>query len=200
MEIKFSKIEIRDLAKAWIIISIAFANVLTGTIFGFEFLMNLLLAAITVGTGFLFHELGHKFMAQKYGCFAEFRANNRMLFIAIIISFFGFIFAAPGAVMIAGRISKNKYGKVSLAGPMVNIVFALIFMGFSFLFVGEFVGKIIAFGFLINAWLALFNMLPVWVLDGKKVLSWNKTVYFITLGICIALVVLGWILPLSSLF
>jgi Zn-dependent protease len=200
MQIKFSKIEIRDLAKAWVIISIAFANVLTGTIFGFEFLMNLLLSAITVGTGFLFHELGHKFMAQKYGCFAEFRANNRMLFIAIIISFLGVIFAAPGAVMIAGRISKSKYGKVSLAGPLVNIVFALIFMCFSFFFVGGFAGKIIAFGFIINAWLALFNMIPVWVLDGKKVLSWNKSVYFVTLGICIALVVLGWILPLSSLF
>ena len=155
----------------------------------------------TAGLGFVLHELAHKFVAQHYGCIAEFRAFDKMLYLAVgLAAVIGWIFAAPGAVMIAGRISKNKYGKVSLAGPMVNIVFALIFMGFSFLFVGEFVGKIIAFGFLINAWLALFNMLPVWVLDGKKVLSWNKTVYFITLGICIALVVLGWILPLSSLF
>ena len=87
MQIKFSKIEIRDLAKAWIVISIAFAIVLSGGIFGVDFLLNVILAAITVGTGFLFHELGHKFVAQKYGCFAEFRADNYMLFLAIIISF-----------------------------------------------------------------------------------------------------------------
>lgn len=38
-------------------------------------------------------------------------------------------------------------------------------------------GLIIRYGFLINTWLALFNMIPVGILDGAKVLKWNKNVY-----------------------
>ncbi|MBT3324590.1 hypothetical protein HN681_02365 [archaeon] len=197
MQIKFSKIEIRDLAKAWIVISIAFAIVLSGGIFGVDFLLNVILAAITVGTGFLFHELGHKFVAQKYGCFAEFRADNYMLFLAIIISFLGVVFAAPGAVMISGRVSKERNGKISIAGPAVNLVFALMFLALFFFIQEGFIGRIFAFGYLINSWLALFNLLPFWILDGKKVLRWNKLVYFISLGMAISFVVLSWILPLN---
>jgi len=32
-------------------------------------------------------------------------------------------------------------------------------------------------GVAINAWLALFNMLPIGPLDGSKVLSWNPIVW-----------------------
>ena len=89
MKIKFSKIEIQDLTKAWAAISVAFAIVLSGGLFGADFFLNILLSAITVGTGFLFHELGHKFVAQKYGCWAEFRADNYMLLLALATSFLG---------------------------------------------------------------------------------------------------------------
>ena len=59
---KFSKVEVRDLMKAWIAISIAFGIVLrSGT-----FLNSFLLAGITVGVGFLLHELAHKVVAQHY--------------------------------------------------------------------------------------------------------------------------------------
>ena len=127
-KIKFSKIELRDLAKAWLIISIAFAIVLSGGRLGAFFIANVILSALTVGVGFLLHELGHKFLAQKYGCFAEFRANNFMLLIAIITSFFGIVFSAPGAVMIAGHVGKDRNGKISLAGPGTNFILAIIFI------------------------------------------------------------------------
>lgn len=202
MRITFSKIELRDLTKAWIAISIAFAIALGG---GFSsialevsFLMSILLAALTVGIGFLLHELGHKIVAQRYGCFAEFRADNMMLGLAIITSLFGFLFAAPGAVMIAGRVSRERNGKISLAGPLVNIILALFFMSFGLIFNQGFLGSLCAFGFFINTWLAIFNMLPLWILDGKKVWDWNKTVYIITIAFAIALLVLGQFLPLAQ--
>jgi Zn-dependent protease len=34
-------------------------------------------------------------------------------------------------------------------------------------------------GFQMNAMIAAFNMLPVSVLDGKKVLAWNKGVFLV---------------------
>ncbi|MBL7054326.1 hypothetical protein ISS05_01045 [Candidatus Woesearchaeota archaeon] len=172
-----SEIEIRDLIKAWIAISIAFGILIAGTIFSIKFYSSFIIASLTVGVGFLFHELGHKIVAQHYGCFAEFRAFNQMLILAIIMSFFGFIFAAPGAVMISGPVGKKRNGKISLAGPAVNVVLAVLFLAF-LLSNPEGIIKTIAFyGFLINTWLALFNMIPFGNFDGAKILRWNKTVY-----------------------
>lgn len=195
VKIKFSKIELRDLFKAWVIISIAVGIVLTGGVLGFKLLTNVILAAVTVGVGFLFHELGHKIIAQKYGCFAEFRADNFMLFLAVITSLFGIVFAAPGAVLISGHVGKDRNGKISLAGPAMNIILALIFIFLSFFFNGGYMGKIISLGLLVNVWLAIFNMLPFWILDGKKILAWNKAVYFSVMALTIALFILRYFLP-----
>ena len=68
-KINTSETEIRDLIKAWIAVSIAFAMVMRG-LAGLDFYQVFIVAAITVGTGFLLHELGHKLVAQRYGCLA----------------------------------------------------------------------------------------------------------------------------------
>jgi Zn-dependent protease len=179
-----SKTELKQISIAWLAISFAFANILH---LEYNFLITFLIAAITVGTGFLLHEFGHKIMAQKYGCFAEFRAFYNMLFFAVIISFFGFVFAAPGAVMIAGHPTRKQNGVISLAGPLVNLVFAYLFfmlLAFSALFAqSAFLATLFSYGFLINTWLALFNLIPIGNFDGRKVLHWNKTVYYIVLAL-----------------
>ena len=72
-KINTSEREIRDLIKAWVAISIAFAMVMKGFA-NLSFYQAFIVAAITVGTGFLLHEMGHKLVAQRYGCFAEFRS------------------------------------------------------------------------------------------------------------------------------
>ena len=95
-KIETSKKEIIDILKAWIVISISFAVILGDkNILSTNFLYNLLMAALTVGVGFLFHELSHKFLAQKYGAMAEFRSYDIMLVLALVMSFFGAVFAAP---------------------------------------------------------------------------------------------------------
>lgn len=175
--ISTSETELKDIIKAWIAISIAFAIVLGNSVFSSDFYSKFIIASLTVGIGFLLHELGHKVVAQRYGCFAEFRSFDNMLLLAIAMSFFGFIFAAPGAVMISGRIKKIKNGKIAAAGPIINLALALIFLILIFAQpLGSF--KALAYyGFIINSWLALFNMIPFWLFDGYKILKWNKLVY-----------------------
>jgi len=188
-KINTSETELRDLLKAWLAISFAFAIILRHGI-DLSFYQVFIISAVTVGTGFLLHELGHKFVAQRYGCFAEFRSFDQMLILAIIMSFFGFILAAPGAVMINGPVGKRRNGKISAAGPIVNIVLAFAFL--SLLLVSPSgILKIISFyGFFINSWLALFNMIPVWNLDGAKVLRWNKKVFGIIVAVALMLLFL----------
>jgi Zn-dependent protease len=188
-KINTSDREIRDLIKAWVAISFAFAMVLRGAA-GLSFYQIFIVAAITVGTGFLLHELGHKIVAQRYGCYAEFRSFDTMLILAIFMSFFGFVFAAPGAVMISGPVGKRRNGKISAAGPIVNLALALAFLLFLSMQPSGFLGVIAFYGFFINSWLALFNMIPIWNLDGAKVLRWNKTVYGTIVAIALGLMFL----------
>ncbi len=180
-----SKTEIIDITKAWLVISLAFAIVLThNNLFSIKLLFNFLLAGLTVGVGFLLHELSHKVLAQKYGATAEFRAFDYMLVLALAMSFLGFIFAAPGAVMILGRnINVKRNGKISAAGPITNLILAIIFFALIKLNLNQGVNTIGQYGFFINSWLALFNMIPVWNFDGKKIFIWSKAVWGIIVGI-----------------
>jgi len=182
---KFSQIEIEHLLKAWLAISLAFAIILSGgEIFSSVFTGMLLVSGFTVGLGFLLHELAHKYVAQKYHCFAEFRSFNFMLILAVAMSFLGFVFAAPGAVMINGYVNKERNGKISVAGPVMNVILGILFLG---LILSGFVNIFTQYGLLINGWLAAFNMIPFLNFDGKKILNWNKLVYFSVLGLSLAL-------------
>src|SRR3989338_769281 len=215
-----SETEIKDVIKAWIAISIAFAialsgfyeqmGVLLGKGVGFlgsfvitlmnliastDFYSKFMIASLTVGIGFLFHEMGHKIVAQRYGCFAEFRSFDNMLLLAIAMSFFGFIFAAPGAVMITGRVSKARSGRISAAGPVVNIALAMLFLALASLQLPNSLKPIAYYGFLINSWLALFNMIPFWLFDGYKILKWSKMAYGCIVALAFALMMLQRFIP-----
>lgn len=187
--------ETRDIIKAWSAISIAFAILLSGQMaFDLGFLTSLLISAVTVGLGFLLHELAHRTLARSYGARAEFRSFDEMLVVAILMSFFGFILAAPGAVFIRGRISKDKYGKISAMGPVTNIVlaaaFALALFLASQIAIADFYSNLLHYGKTINAWLALFNMIPLGNFDGVKILMWNKAVYGVMTAAALLLVLL----------
>jgi Zn-dependent protease len=95
-------------------------------------------------------------------------------------------------------ISREQNGKISAAGPAVNILlcipFALILF-VSGMFPVSFLSRnLLALvgmvGLQVNAMIAAFNMLPVSVLDGKKVLAWNPAVFAVLIiaafGILIA--------------
>ena len=191
---KFSHREKKDLFWAGIMISLAFAILLSGgfNILNSGFLIVFLIAFFTAGIGFLFHEMMHKYVAQNYGLLAEFRASYKMLWLAILFSFFGFIIAAPGAVFLKGDITRERNGKISLAGPLTNIVLALIFLILILLLKPSgILNAFFGFGLTINSLLAAFNMIPTIPFDGGKVIAWNKPVYFISLILGIGLFILS---------
>jgi Zn-dependent protease len=193
-----SSIELRHLFIAWVALSFAFALVLDdplpGETFSSSFIDLMILCLITLGVSFIAHEMGHKFVAQQYGAWAEFRMSLGMLLFAILMAWqMNFIFAAPGAVQILGpHITKSQMGKIAAAGPMVNLFLAFVFM--PLLFDTGFLHEIGLFGVRINLALAGFNMLPISVLDGRKVLAWSRIVY---LGLVVLIILVGiFLLPL----
>ena len=140
---------------------------------------------VGVGAGFILHELGHKFVSMKYGYWAEFKLWPQGLIFALITSFFGFVFAAPGAVYTyANHMTDEINGKISIAGPIVNIILALVFLGIATMIYpsalysesSALIFIICATGYSINSFLAVFNLLPIGNLDGSKVLIWLVTI------------------------
>ncbi|MCX8163492.1 MAG: site-2 protease family protein [Candidatus Micrarchaeota archaeon] len=149
---------------------------------------------ISVGSGFLFHELAHKFVAINFGHSARFISWQTGLFImlglALLIAVFQVplpLFLAPGAVVIfsSKRISKFENGIISAAGPITNIILAVIFFVLAVLFLvarGDMQSLLLnAFliGVKINLFLAFFNLLPIFPLDGSKIFAWNKIVWVV---------------------
>lgn len=186
MKLNFSDEEISQLIKSWAAISLAFTIAGTagiGSVGRGDFIQSFLISAVTVGLAFLLHELAHKFVAQYFGCWAEFRSFDMGLMLAVIMSFSGFVFAAPGAVMVGGVVSTSENGKISVAGPLTNIALALVFLAIrEFVPVSGLAALIVQSGIFINAWLTVFNMIPIWNLDGSKVFRWNIPLGILVMG------------------
>lgn len=187
---RITRRERSDLLIAWLAISVAFSLVfIKGGVTAELFVVYLLVSMFTVGIGFILHEMAHKFTAMKFGFWAEFQKNNLMLLVAVAMAaLVGVVFAAPGATMIYGSyISREQNGKISAAGPAINLLLCIPFA--IILFVSGMISLPILsrnllsllgmVGLQVNAMLAAFNMLPVSVLDGKKVLAWNPAVFAI---------------------
>jgi Zn-dependent protease len=196
---RITRREEADLFIAWLAISLSFAIIKIApygilgplqSVSPVTALIYLGIALLTVGIGFILHEMAHKFTAIRYGYWAEFRKDNNMLLVAVALaSLVGFVFAAPGATVIYsndGRgLTREQNGKISAAGPVVNLLLCIPFAALLVIAGGltSLNGNILAqvglAGIQINAMIAAFNMLPISILDGNKVFSWNIPVFFI---------------------
>ncbi len=192
--------ELRDIIISMLVIAIAFAWP------GFPLppliwvAISFAAVIIAVGTGFVLHELAHKYAAIHYGSHAEYFAWPYGLGLALLLSFVtngGFVFAAPGAVYIFGEnLGRKENGIISAAGPLTNIIIAVLFLLISVLVmpVAPLIGAIASIGMRVNLFLAAFNLLPFGPLDGTKVISWNPIVWGILFVPSAVIAFLPWLI------
>ena len=184
----FSQQEGIDLLISWISLSIAFALMISPALLQISsIIVALPVAFLAVGTGFVFHELAHREAAKHYGFHSEFRAWYPGLAIAIglvLISVGRFFFAAPGATYyVATNPTKKQNGIISIAGPVVNIVVGTILVIIGALVQDNFLQFVFIQSGVINFFFALFNMIPIWPLDGSKVIAWRGDYWLIVTAI-----------------
>ncbi len=198
----FSQTELQHLAVAYFVLVICFAIVLStgfGGLFfgGFDILTFIYIALpvslIAVGLGFILHEIAHKFAAQRYGCWSEFRYDPRGLMWALGLSIvIGLVWAAPGATWFSGKVTKKENAIISLAGPAINMTIAIILIPFIFLIPLGFLSIYLFYSGWIIAFLAVFNLLPIPPLDGSKIWKWNLGIYIFIFAIAIAILAFYW--------
>jgi Zn-dependent protease len=192
VDLKFSTTEIKQLAVATLVITaifgLGFAGVGLFTLLSGQFdygtvAISCGIALVAAGSAFVIHELAHKFVAQRYGCWAEFRYNLVFLlgsaFLALLLNFFIIV---PGAVYIRGHLTKKQNGMVSAAGPLTNIIIGALFTGILFIGLYSNIDFVFYVGFLgafINFFIGAFNMIPIGNLDGGKILKWNPLIWVV---------------------
>ncbi len=212
--------ELREILIADLVLILAFDLTIVGGVINLRmlwpvFLYFLPIAAVAVTLSFALHELMHKFVAQRFGAVAAFMRSQMGTMITLITAFFGFLIGIPGATVIyTNTFTKREEGLVSLAGPLTNFVVFLICFGIGIAVFPGFVHNVtstLSSGFVNNSYiqnalnftlfisilLAFFNMLPIFPLDGSKILRWNKACYA---GLIIAIFLLFiTIIPVQAL-
>ncbi len=157
-----------------------------------------LVSAAAVLTGFLCHELAHKFYAQRHGFWAEFRMSPSGLLFSLVTAVIGFLWAVPGATVINGMSYQDRehWGRTSLAGPVTNALFGAVFyLGAVAAFVTQswFYSWLVLLAWF-NAFFATFNLIPVGPLDGAKVLRWRASVWAVAMGAFAAFTVVTYLM------
>ncbi len=210
--------EFKEIFIADAVLSIAFTLYLIGgfslsALGQFEYFFPI--SVIAISFSFVLHELMHKFTAQRFGAIAAFKSSTIGLAITLIPSLVGILIGLPGATYIyTNKFTKEENGIVSLAGPLTNFAVFMIFLAagmlmfrnflpnvtssFSSAYVGNtYLQNLVNITLFTSIILAFFNMLPIYPLDGSKVLMWNSGVYSAMIVTIFALLLL--ILPILSL-
>ncbi len=186
----FSPKELKHLAvAALLVVGIGLSTGLYSSAYGgVEWGYAVVAFTVILTVSFFVHEFAHKFVAQRRGLWAEFRLTlwgTALTLVSVLTPVFKII--SPGAVMVSGYARLDDMGKISVAGPATNLVSSVVLLGLAFAptsYAGVFL-----FGAFFNAWIALFNLVPVGILDGYKIFSWDKRVWGLMFGAALAVVV-----------
>lgn len=187
--IKFSETEIVQILIAMAVLTLAFS-------FAFvpypplvhlrEVIGKLPFSFLAIVTAFFCHEIAHKYMGQKHGYWSEFRMFPQGLLFALFLGVtMGVVFAAPGAVQIFGRPSREDIGRIAAVGPLTNILICIVFI-LIWTFSGGYLKEVSFFIAYINAFLAFFNLIPFGPLDGLKIFRWKKVTWFLLIVITLS--------------
>jgi Zn-dependent protease len=143
--------------------------------------------AVLMTVSFLTHEIAHKIFAQKAGMWAEFRLTTWGAVLTFVSIFLPFRMIAPGAMMIAGTPNSKEMIKISVAGVITNMIYSVVTLGVAFSLPSGAFATMLFFAAYINAFMAIFNLIPFGVFDGYKLFLLNKKIWLAAFAVAVTL-------------
>ncbi|TFG12705.1 hypothetical protein EU537_08400 [Candidatus Thorarchaeota archaeon] len=209
---RFSQREIRDLLISSILVILVGISLHSAYSAGFGIIAGILTVSsliaggywwVPVGTivifltSFMVHEMAHKFVAQKYGMWSEFRMTQSGYLLSALAILLSVPIFGTGVVFTSGSRSLEQEGKVNASGPTSNLILASIAL--SVILLGQWLlGGVVyqwffvlKYTIILNAMLGLFNMIPFQPFDGGTVMAWNKKFWAVITVALVALYILG---------
>jgi Zn-dependent protease len=133
-------------------------------------------SVLIIASAVILHELGHRQVARSRGCYSRFVLDPMGLTVTLVSALLPVKFLAPGYVGISCpfyAVSRDTELRISAAGPLANLLLALAALVTRISYPSPTLTEMLA----LNAWLALFNLLPIGPLDGAKVLRASRTAW-----------------------
>jgi Zn-dependent protease len=143
--------------------------------------------------GFISHEYMHRFVSRRYHMASRYTANLLGVLITLVSSVLPIKLLMPGYVKTwtFGPVSRKGVLYSVVAGPLTNIVIATILFIASFFIGGSFLIKSFIMGIgWINAYISLFNLLPIPPLDGEKIIRLDLILWIIMFVVSLAYVII----------
>jgi len=169
----FSSIEVKHLLVGIVLVSLVGVSFITRSVL-FSHPVMLLLESMVFILSFIAHELAHKFVAQRFGLWAEFRLSISGALITLISVLLPLKVIAPGSVVIGGLAGRETVGRTAVSGPLVNVILSIAFLAGAIVSPIGLLYDALMFSAWFNAYLAIFNLLPFGALDGWKVFWWSR--------------------------
>ncbi|NPA04798.1 MAG: M50 family metallopeptidase [Crenarchaeota archaeon] len=134
--------------------------------------------------GVIIHELAHKYAAIAEGCRARYVLTPTGLAITLLSGLIPSIaIIMPGYVAIlcyAGSTMLIGEEWIAAAGPIVNVVLSAIAYAWLLAFHSP-IDFLVGF-ISVNAWIALFNLIPIPPLDGYKILKRRPIIWILLIA------------------
>jgi hypothetical protein len=139
-----------------------------------------LLYIVTAGVAITIHEVGHRYIARKYHDQVELKLWDigiLSMFLTALIT--GVVFAKPSRNLIAGAgsLPEAQVGRIMIAGPVISVAAALVFV--PFLFLGGAFQAAATMSIMFNLIVGTYHLMPFTPMDGRSILKWNGILWFV---------------------
>lgn len=135
---------------------------------------------LVAGVAVILHDLAHRYVAWRYGVTTEYKfwfLGTIIMFITAI--FFHVVYSSPSRLAINDpeKLTVKQQAIVYGSGPVVSLIVFVAFL--ALVPFGGFAATVGLLGATMNLLTAVYALMPLEPMDGRKIYKWNKGIWLV---------------------